>query len=140
MKIFRREATAGHENTRRDQELKWLKTRQVKAEEKLELVDEIVSLRQKVQHNADRVVKQIVVLNLQAKTIQQELENLEGPKIFSEQQKHRADEQHDIILAEIRKSNEVSQAKNKSEDFPPLRTDKNPQREPGADIQNKRRG
>lgn len=116
--VLRREVLLVHENTRRDNKLQALKAHQAQVSSKLQKVDKIDTLSQKVKNNSERLESQRTAINNQADTITTVIQNIEGLKISYEQQALKADNHRDIIIAEIRKSNENAVGKADTNEFP----------------------
>lgn len=101
VKIMRREAITEHNINVKIGNIHELTNRLVTEEKKVDV------LKQKVINNTGRLNEHSQVIHEQGNTIDNIAEKLDDLKISNEQQVMRTETQQDIILAEVRKGNEV---------------------------------
>lgn len=77
---------------------------------------------------------------LEAQYIRELLDNIDELKLSNAYQTKRAEEQHGIILEEIRKGNEATLARSKAEAFPSLQTNQAQTETARQNRPNNRRG
>lgn len=106
--MMRREAFASNESENHSEEIRALQIRQKVTEERLDKVHEVTDLlEQQVGVNVKRLDKHAQSIKSNSNNVKNIMKTLQEMKLHHETQANRTNEQHDTIMAEIRKSNEM---------------------------------